>query len=359
MKTFRIFLSGFGLLLLSLNLSAENLHVFKHENKFGYFDDNLEIRIEPVYDDASDFNDGYAIVKYSYETDKKYRRSVYNIINEKNGVESADSITSHRFYYLGQNFYYCDEPFHQYLFNAKTKARHNVFGSFYGSYDCFDWDYLGNDSHLIDKNGNTIEVPGEWRKIYDQAFGAGYAVTKDFKMKIIDKNGRTILENIYDCAEVFSEGLMAVQTKSRSGYINTKGEFVIDCDFVPFFAEFNPPLLNYPFKEGVAVPQVKRGVYKIIDRNGKEILGETKLVSASFCSDGYILARHASSLKFGYFDKTGKLAVPFVLDNAENFKNGFAIAVLDGKDIVISGAERKYFFTQDLMSGSSPDFKNF
>ncbi len=152
---------------------------------------------------------------------------------------------------------------------------------------------------------------------------------------------------------------MPVQTKSRSGYINTKGEFVIDCEFVPFFPEFNPPLLNYPFKEGVAVPQVKRGIYKIIDRNGNEILGETKLISASFCSDGYILARHTPSRKFGYFDKAGKLAVPFVLDEANDFSDGFARAVLNGKDIVIRTIDRKYFFTKDLIERKNPELKNF
>lgn len=358
MKTIRFFLTKFGLLFLSFYLSAENLHVFEYEGKFGYFNDNLEIQIEPVYDEASDFNDGYATVKHK-PYDNKFN-TVYYVINEQNEVESSDLRNKNIFYYLGQNLYYCGEPFNQYLFNVKTKTRHHVFGSFYGSYDILDWDYLGNDSHLVDNKGNTIEVPGNWLKIYDQSSGAGLAADKDFNMYIIDKEGNIILDKIFDSARTFSEGLMAVSTSSRSGYINSKGEFVIECPFVTeYYDTYNPPSIDYPFKEGVAVPQVKRGVYKIIDKKGKELSGETKLHSASFCSEGHILARKAAGGNFGYLDKTGKQVIPFVLDEANNFSDGFARAVLDGKDIVIRAIDRKYFFTQDLIERKIPELKNF
>lgn len=357
MKTFRNFFSGFGLLLLSFNLSAENLHVFKYEEKFGYFNDNLEVQIEPIYDDASDFNDGYATVKHKPDNNKI--NTVYYVINEQNEVESSDLRNKNRFYYLGQNLYYCGEPFNQYLFNVKTKTRHHVFGSFYGSYYSQDWDYLGNNSHLVDNKGNTIEVPENWLKIYDQSSGAGLAVDTKFNMYIIDKEGNIILDKLFDSASTFSEGLMAVTTSTRSGYINSKGEFVIECDFVPIYQEFNPPSIDYPFKEGIAVPQIKRGIYKIIDKKGKELSGETKLHSASFCSEGHILARKAAGGKFGYLDKTGKQVIPFVLDEANNFSDGFARAVLDGKDIAIRAIDRKYFFTQDLIERKIPELKNF
>lgn len=352
MKTFRNFLSGFGLLLISLNLSAENLHVFKYEEKFGYFNDNLEIQIEPVYDDASDFADGYAVVKQSIGKSKEYR-----VINEQKETVLFDYGD---FYYVGQNIFYNNWNF--YAINAETKTKVTLYGNIYGPFystKLYNWDYLGSGISLIDRNGHEVKVPGEWIKIYTQIDNAGLAVDTKFNMYIIDKEGNIILDKLFDSARTFSEGLMAVTTSTRSGYINSKGEFVIECDFVPIYQEFNPPSIDYPFKEGIAVPQIKRGIYKIIDKKGKELSGETELHSASFCSEGHILARKTARGKFGYLDKTGKQVIPFVLDEANDFSDGFARAVLDGKDIVIRAIDRKYFFTQDLIERKNPELKNF
>lgn len=352
MKTFRNFLSGFGLLLISLNLSAENLHVFKYEEKFGYFNDNLEIQIEPVYDDASDFADGYAVVKQSIGKSKEYR-----VINEQKETVLFDYGD---FYYVGQNIFYNNWNF--YAINAETKTKVTLYGNIYGPFystKLYNWDYLGSGISLIDRNGHEVKVPGEWIKIYTQIDNAGLAVDTKFNMYIIDKEGNIILDKLFDSARTFSEGLMAVTTSTRSGYINSKGEFVIECDFVPIYQEFNPPSIDYPFKEGIAVPQVRRGIYKIIDKKGKELSGETELYSASFCSEGHILAKKTARGKFGYLDKTGKQVIPFVLDEANDFSDGFARAVLDGKDIAIRAIDRKYFFTQDLIERKNPELKNF
>lgn len=235
MKTFRNFLSGFGLLLISLNLFAENLHVFKYEKKFGYFNNNLEVEIQPIYSNATDFIDGYAIVQLLVGGNSRE----YRIINEKKETVVLDYSN---FTYEGEGIFYSN--WNNYAISLRTNSKVELHGNVYTSFYTKNWDYLGNGNFLIDKNGN-------------------------------------------------------------------------------------------------------------------EILGETKLISASFCSDGYILARHTPSRKFGYFDKAGKPAIPFGLDEANDFSDGFARAVLDGKDIVIRTIDRKYFFTQDLIERKNPELKNF
>ncbi len=147
MKTFRNFLSGFGLLLISLNLSAENLHVFKYEEKFGYFNNNLEVEIQPIYSNATDFSDGYAIVQLLVGGNSRE----YRIINEKKETVVLDYSN---FTYEGEGIFYSN--WNNYAISLRTNSKVELHGNVYTSFYTKNWDYLGNGNFLIDKNGNII-----------------------------------------------------------------------------------------------------------------------------------------------------------------------------------------------------------
>ena len=132
--------------------------------------------------------------------------------------------------------------------------------------------------------------------------GVAFAVDKDWNQVLIDIEGNVVVKDVFDCASEFSEGFMSISTKNDSGYINNKGEFIIHCSFEPNFHEFYPPGINYPFREGVAVPQVDYKVYKMYDNKGKEIMSETKFNYCSYCSDGLILCQKEENGKFMSID---------------------------------------------------------
>lgn len=325
------------------NVIAEGLHRFINEEKYGYFDDALKVVIYPEYSNAYDFHDGFAIV--SKRVDGKTRCSV---IDEKGNIPFPELDVLGSLIYEGDGIYYND--WDGYLFNVyeneKISVKWNTVRGPY--YKIFPKNILlGLNDCLIDSRGHKRKFSEIWRKIYAQVDGAGLVFDKNFEMKIIDNAGNVLLNDLFDCAFNFSEGLMAIETKTKSGFINNKGEFVFECDFVPL-VEFNPPSINYFFSEGVAVVQVKNGVYKIFDNRGKVILAETKFKSASLCVDDRILVQDDKNCKFGYLDSKGKLVIPFIFDKSSDFYKGFAYGKINGRDVVIK-KDGNYIFSSDLI----------
>ena len=325
------------------NVMAEGLHLFKHDDKYGYFDDKLRVAIFPEYYTAEDFHDGFAVVS------KKIEGSTgCSVIDENGRVPFPELEGCSTLMYEGDGIYY--NNWDGYLFNVFENKKisveyHKVRGPYYKVFPK-NVLYALNEG-LIDSNGNIRELPGGWRKIYSQVDGAGLAFDSNFDMKIIDNDGNVLLSDLFDCSFNFSEGLMAVETKTKCGFINNRGEFVFECTFVPLI-EYNPPSINYFFTEGVAVVQVRDGNYKIFDRQGNVILGETRFKSASICADGRILVQDEKTGKYGYLDSKGRQVIPPLFDEASDFYNGYAYGKIDGKDIIIK-KDGKYIHSSELM----------
>ena len=115
--------------------------------------------------------------------------------------------------------------------------------------------------------------------IYNNAFdfSEGLAsVKKNNKWGFIDKKGNIVIDFIYDSAYSFSEGLAKVQHKSKSGFIDQKGNIVID------FIYNNA----YSFSEGLAKVQKDK--------------------------------------KWGFINKEGYIIIDFVYDNISSFSKGLA-----------------------------------
>jgi hypothetical protein len=100
------------------------------------------------------------------------------------------------------------------------------------------------------------------------------------KVGFLNKNGKTAIEFIYDGGEDFSEGLALVYKRGEKrdyyGFVNQSGQEVI-----PLIYEFAES-----FSEGLAIVREKR--------------------------------------KFGYIKNNGELVIPFQFDDASKFKNGVA-----------------------------------
>ena len=58
------------LVLCYISIFAENLHLFRYNNKYGYINDKKEVVIKPQYDSAEVFYDDYAIVGLINENEK-------------------------------------------------------------------------------------------------------------------------------------------------------------------------------------------------------------------------------------------------------------------------------------------------
>jgi len=180
----------------------------------------------------------------------------------------------------------------------------------------------------------------------------------------IDKGGKPVTP-FFHWAFEFSEGLAAVQSGQKWGYINKKGDTKIAFQFdaaYPFsdglavvgvgprFDQLKktyidksgkvlfPPTFNHlgAFGDGLGAAQqpIERGgKWGFVDRSGQFVI-PPKFDSAGMFSEGLCAVGFKAPVAFktGYIDRTGKLVIPARYSTYTNFKNGVAlVSVFRGK----------------------------
>ena len=126
-------------------------------------------------------------------------------------------------------------------------------------------------------------------------------VEKDGKRGYINTKGEQIVECKFDYVGDFKDGLAMVEKDGKRGYINTKGEQVIECKFDD----------DLGFKEGLASVQ-KDGKWGYINTKGEQVI-EYKFDDAYDFNEGF--ARVQKDGKWGYINTKGR---PVIFDESKN-----------------------------------------
>ncbi|MCR5400512.1 MAG: WG repeat-containing protein [Treponema sp.] len=341
----------FFLLISAFIFAAQNLHVFKHNGLYGYFNDEMKVVVDAIYPEASPFYDGEALVKldeekYGILNENGERQKLPDYFDDKN-VDLIYRLSSHC--YRLDTFEKDPNDFSNYprrynciyLYNTKNNQYYRA-GRINFSYMSLDLDYyfsagcdLGYGYFDDDLNLNPANQEDFWLKLYPMRDGAALAVDNKHNHHLIDSNYNIILEEIGDSGSEFHDGLMPMVYNKKIGYVNTKGEFVIETSFYAEVYDFFPPTINYDFSEGVAVPQVKKGIWRSYDTKGKILMQDRELFFCSKQQEGLIRFQKEKKGKFGFMDKYGYVEIPCNFDKAEDFVYGYALVEIDGKDALL------------------------
>jgi predicted alpha/beta superfamily hydrolase len=171
----------------------------------------------------------------------------------------------------------------------------------------------------IDSTGRELT-----QAVYDNiwAFINGFAqVQKDTKMGILNRQGEEIVAPVYDYAHTFSEGRVIIGTQGKYGFCNGSGEIVIPLEYQG----------AWPFSEGLA-KVYKDGKWGFIDTLGQVVIPFQYEEVNSF-SDG--LAGFRQNGEWGYLDKQGNVAIPPSFESIKDFSEGLAVCRYQGKYGVI------------------------
>ena len=177
------------------------------------------------------------------------------------------------------------------------------------------------------------------------------AVKTDGKWGYIDKEGRFVIKARFDDALPFSCGLACVAIDEKYGYINTDGEIVIDlqfegganfhegrarvsvdekCKYINADGNYiSDTLFDYgeDFSNGLALVMMDEK-YGYIDLAGEMVI-EPRYVMATSFSSGLAGVRESEDGKCGFINKKGKTAIDFIYDEVGQFVDGIARAVLN------------------------------
>jgi hypothetical protein len=139
----------------------------------------------------------------------------------------------------------------------------------------------------------------------------------------VDEAGNVVIQPRYEEAGDFSEGLAAVYSNGKVGYIDKTGALAIPLVFEPY----EDIVAFGAFHEGLA-RIVQQGKYGFIDKTGKVVI-ECKFDQADDFSEG--LARVETGTDSGWIDKSGKMALRGDYKAKGSFSEGLATAFLAGK----------------------------
>ncbi len=215
-----------------------------------------------------------------------------------------------------------------------------------------------------DSVGNIIVSPKyDWIEDFYEGFATvnigGTQKPEEYfkggKWGFIDKTGREITPIKYDIASSFINGFAKVGQVGKYSFINKKGKEITNLIYDDTF---------YFFEDLASVK--KDDTYSFIDTLGRTVLRLNKGASANLFSDGLCLvfsefennffidktgkkvitfeeyyedissfyegkAVVGSNEKWGYIDKTGKVAIPLIYDAAESFSEGLAAVNIGGE----------------------------
>ncbi|MCK9280653.1 MAG: WG repeat-containing protein [Melioribacteraceae bacterium] len=161
------------------------------------------------------------------------------------------------------------------------------------------------------------------------------AIDKDNGFGFINKKGEIVIEPKYLAYSEFSEGLSFVFNPPKTFLINKNEEVIAEFDEAIFADEFRDGIVKVGlldesiecFTEGM---MNNKGGYIVDCRYKRKIMSPKDLIDDNdLYSCG--LMRMCDNGKFGFLDGEGNIKIPFKYDKVSRFINDQAAFVLDGK----------------------------
>ena len=272
--------------LPELKQPAENWIVPAFDGqKWGYITNSGSVMLDFIYEEATQFCDGYAVVKLD---------GVYTLIDEngywnaidKIGLESVTDISSSAI--VGRK-------------DGKYQIYSRTFQLL--SEESFDAVYMNeNGLYVVQRDGKWAILSSELKNVTDyiftdvavnsrgKIFTNNYAMVKDEKgYCLVDKKGEPLYENRFADAKGFEGGLCAVaDAQGNWGFADGSGEMIIDyqygdaCSFScnlaaveygglwGYINRYNHMIIEpkyvtaFPFIEGTAMTETELGSFEIL-----------------------------------------------------------------------------------------------
>lgn len=338
-------------------IQLDSFSIVKQRNHITqlYFDRSVEVHSIYGYQDFIDKNAWSPLVDSAevLRDDLAFKKA-------KEGGKSIDYLNFANNYPQSQNNQRAVELYHETLYAEETASNNYIdYLNFVKRYPDSPYRYQAEDKlyELATKTGSEeayrsfiIENPDNrniadaWKHLFNAKMKRNYssesieAFAKDFpdypfksdllieknmadkllfpfkhqqKWGYMDKVGNLIIDEKFDQAEWFSEGIAVYRSNDKYGYINKLGKIIIPAQFDDALA----------FNEGYALVELDEK-WGMIDRNGDLVI-PIQYEELGVLKNG--LSYFEQNDFYGYFDEKGKVRLHPQYDEAYDFENGFAI----------------------------------
>ncbi len=243
-----------------------------------------------------------------------------------------------------------------------------------------------NKKYVILDTKGKIAIPGDYSEVSNFEEGI-LSVDRKGKSFFINKKGENIFHKGYDDTLNFSEGLAGISKDGQWGYIDKTGKVVIRNQFSDArdFNEHSAPvqknhkwglidesgkvILDFYYEEmndfhnGYYAVR-KKGKWGFVDKYGK-VVAKCQYAEVQDYSEGYAAVRKNG--KWGFINNKGKLCIDLKYNDVGNFSEGkAAVHMTKGKDDLGEWAYVDYkdnividFYPYDAGNDASPFLGEF
>lgn len=214
---------------------------------------------------------------------------------------------------------------------------------------------LSGNRYLLDLITGVKTEFDKYTKVYGYRDNVGLIEGKNvgsFSYSIADINGNVLLTDIVEAHSVYTNGMIAVIMRDgKSGFVNQKGEMVIEADFYIEPSDIGPrayPIIRYLFSENYALVKnlEQKWVQYNIKGKLKELPNNIEPVEYSY-KNGLVPVINTETKMCGYMNPKFKIIIPFKFEKAEGFVGKYAVVKYNGKDAVID-KKGNIFYSEDL-----------
>jgi hypothetical protein len=327
MRKFLLIIAPFLLVGCSFFKSSKDIELipYAQKDKYGYFDLEGKIVINPQFAYATAFREDVALVKTTGDNGKwgYIDESGKFIINAtyKDATVFQDGLA---WVILENGAPSAIDKNGEIKFTLKEAENVRLFSE--GLAACSKVDSTNTIWGFVDKSGKQV-INSQFDAVGNFHDGKCAVKNKDGKWGYIDKSGKIVINNQFDSANEFKDGKAVVQLDDKVGVIDEDGKYIINPQFKSAYADGDKYLINQDDKWGWC------------DDKGKFIINP-QFDDASFFG-GSKLASIKSSDKYGFIDSEGKIMINPQFDNAFPFMNNVAI-VKSGDKYGLIDKEGKY-----------------
>lgn len=327
MKKILMIIVTFLLVSCSYFKSSKEIELipYAQKEKYGYFNLEGKIVINPQFAYATAFREDIALVKTTGDEGKwgYINKSGKFIINAtfkdatvfQEGVawvvleNGAPSIIDHK----GEIKFILKEAENVRLFSEDLAAFSKV-------------DSTVTIWGFVDKTGKQIINP-QFDEVGDFHDGKCAVKNKEGKWGYIDKSGKIVINHQFNTAAAFHDGKAVVSLDEKAGVIDQEGKYTINPQFGNAYADGDKFLINQDNKYGWC------------DNEGKFIINP-QFDDAVFFGDNKLTSIKSSD-KWGFIDQEGKIIINPQFDQAFQFIGDFAL-VKSGDKYGLIDIEGKY-----------------
>ena len=288
---------------------------YAQKEKYGYFDLEGKIVINPQFAYASAFREeialvqttgdkglwgyinkeGKFIINATYKNATVFQEGVAWVVSENGAPTAIDR--------KGEIKFTLKEAEQVRLFSEDLAAYSKV-------------DSTATLWGFVDKSGKQIINP-QFDVVGDFHDGKCAVRNKEGKWGYIDKSGKIVINHQFSSAAAFKVGYAVVSLDEKAGVIDQDGKYIVNPQFGNAYADGDRYLINQDNKWGWT------------DKEGKFIINP-QFDEAYFFGDNK-LAGVKSADKWGFIDKEGKIVINPQFDEAFQFMDDIAIVKLGGK----------------------------